>query len=82
MVHRTSQSASTVIGHPAAEDAAPFDFYTRYCEMFTKVYGPKYCPTREQWDAMCRQPRTVRRLTDNEFDDNQESITNGNPAIY
>lgn len=63
--------------------AAPFtDHYTAYCEKFASVYGSDKCPSREQWDAMCKAPRNSRRLTDDEFDDNQENITNGNPGIY
>lgn len=59
----------------------PFDFYTAYCETIAKVYGADKCPTREQWNAMSATPR-VRKLTANEFDDNQESITNGDGSIY
>lgn len=59
-----------------------FDFYTRYCEQFGAVYGADKCPTREEWDAMCSQPRKARRLTDCEFDDNHYSMENGNAPIY
>jgi hypothetical protein len=64
------------------EDTCSFDFYAKYCETIAKVYGAKYCPTREKWDAMCAQPRRVRKLTDDEFDDNQESLVDGGGEIY
>jgi len=84
-VHLTTEQSSSPIGHQEAEIAAPlasFDFYTRYCEQFGAVYGADKCPTREQWDAMCRTPRTTRPLTDNEFDDNLFSDENGDGEIY
>lgn len=59
-----------------------FDMYASYRETFLAVYGAEHCPSREKWDAMCRAPRTVRKLSDNEFDDNQFSIENGDGSIY
>jgi hypothetical protein len=59
-----------------------FDFYTAYCKQFGATYGAHNCPTREEWDAMCRQPRKVRKFTDAEFDHNQFSEENGDGAIY
>jgi hypothetical protein len=66
---------------PTELPVAEFDFYARYCEMFGATYGADKCPTREQWDAACKKPRS-RRLSDAEFDDNQESIQNGGREIY
>jgi hypothetical protein len=59
-----------------------FDVYTAYCATIAKVYGAHHCPTREQWDAMCKQPRMVRKLSDDEFDDNQFGEENGDGPIY
>lgn len=56
--------------------------YTSYCEKFGATYGADKCPTREQWDAMCRKPRTVRVLSDDEFDHDQDSRENGDGGIY
>ncbi len=80
------QSATAVIeasrDRPVGERAEPFDMYTAYCEKFGATYGADKCPTREQWDAMCKQPRTTQRLTDDQFDDNQFSLENGDGEIY
>lgn len=58
-----------------------FDPYASYCETIAKVYGADKCPTREQWDAMSATPR-ARKLTANEFDDNQFSMENDDGPIY
>jgi hypothetical protein len=90
-VHRTSQPSASIIGHQKQMNDAPlanaekqhgFDFYARYCETIASVYGADKCPSREKWDAMCREPRTVRKFTDEEFDRNQFSEENGDGEIY
>lgn len=63
--------------HPAG-----LDMYAAYARDFIKVYGPEHCMTREQWDAACRKPRTARKLTDDEFDDDNFSRENGDGGIY
>jgi hypothetical protein len=83
--HRNTAQVSSPIVQATAEIASPpasFDFYTSYCESFGKVYGFDKCPTREKWDAMCKAPRKVRKLTDDEFDHNQFSAENGDGEIY
>lgn len=85
MVHLATKQVSEPIGQAPAEQASPpasFDFYAAYCASTTKVYGAKYCMTREKWDAACKQPRKTRKLTDDEFDDNQFSAENGDGEIY
>jgi hypothetical protein len=47
-----------------------------------QVYG-KDVPlmTRERWDAACREPNS-HKFTDDQFDDNYESMRNGDGSIY
>lgn len=76
------QTPADHITQVSGATSAADDFYTGYCAKIAKVYGAQFCPTRGKWDAMCKAPRRVRKLTDNEFDDNQESITDGGGEIY
>lgn len=64
-------------------DSDMIDNYTRHVELMRKVYG-KDVPlmTRAQWDAACHAPRSVRMLIDDQFDDNYESMRNGDGTIY
>lgn len=85
MNHRATAQASSPIGQALAEIASPpasFDFYTAYCRQFGATYGAHNCPTREQWDAMCKPPRKPRKLTEAEFDTSQFSEENGDGPIY
>lgn len=58
------------------------DLYASYYEAHAKVYGERFCMTREQWDRACKAPRITRNLTDDEFDDNYDAIRNGDTGIY
>lgn len=85
MLHHPTAQVSAPIGQAPVEQASPpasFDFYTAYCASTTKVYGAKYCMTREQWDAACKAPRKTRRLTETEFDTSQFSEEYGDGPIY
>jgi hypothetical protein len=64
------------LGMPPRDDGHGItDAFTSYCATITKVYGERFCPTRAEWDAMCSAPRAPqRRLTDDEFDDEQARI--------
>jgi hypothetical protein len=61
---------------------AKVDQFAEYTKMMRHLYG-KDCPlmSRERWDAACSQP-SVRKLTDDQFDDNQFSEEMGDGTIY
>jgi hypothetical protein len=67
-----------------AHCSPPFepDSFVAYTKTMKRVYG-KDCPlmSRETWDAACKEPRG-RKLTDDQFDDNQFSMENGDGQIY
>lgn len=65
-----------------AHCAPPIDQFASYCAKMRQVYG-KDVPlmTRERWDAACREPNS-HKFTDDQFDDNYESMRNGDGSIY